>query len=155
MIEHENVITFQEFINSAPKNSKEIVSVVEKELNASECCNLIYTSGTTGNPKGVMLSHDNMTWDIRTFLKNVEEKNNHVMGSEQVLISYLPLSHIAAQMLDFMVACATGGSLYFGTPDALKGRFITSPSTDSTYIFIWCSKSMGENYGWYEGKGNK
>lgn len=124
MIEHENVITFQEFINSAPKNSKQIVSTAEKELNASECCNLIYTSGTTGNPKGVMLSHDNMTWDIRTFLKNVEEKNNHVMGNEQVLISYLPLSHIAAQMLDFMVACATGGSLYFATPDALKGGLL-------------------------------
>jgi long-chain-fatty-acid--CoA ligase ACSBG len=124
MIDHENVISFQEFINSAPKNSKEIVSKVEQELNASECCNLIYTSGTTGNPKGVMLSHDNMTWDVRTFLKNVEEKNNYVMGNEQVLISYLPLSHIAAQMLDFMVACATGGSLYFATPDALKGGLL-------------------------------
>ena len=46
------------------------------------------------------------------------------MGNEQVLISYLPLSHIAAQMLDFMVACATGGSLYFATPDALKGGLL-------------------------------
>ena len=124
MIDHENVISFQEFINSAPKNSREIVSKVEQELNASECCNLIYTSGTTGNPKGVMLSHDNMTWDVRTFLKNVEEKNNYVMGNEQVLISYLPLSHIAAQMLDFMVAGATGGCIHFATPDALKGGLL-------------------------------
>jgi len=125
MIEHENVVSFGDFINSAPKNSREIVSNVEQELNPSECCNLIYTSGTTGNPKGVMLSHDNMTWDIRTFLKNVEEKNNYIMGNEQILISYLPLSHIAAQMLDFMVACATGGSIYFATPDALKGGLLS------------------------------
>lgn len=124
MIDHENVISFRDFIDSAPKNSRELVSDMEQKLDPAECCNLIYTSGTTGNPKGVMLSHDNMTWDVKRFLGNVEEHNDYVMGSEQVLISYLPLSHIAAQMLDFMVACATGGSLYFATPDALKGGLL-------------------------------
>ena len=39
---------------------------------------------------------------------------------ENVLVSYLPLSHVAAQLLDIYVPILCGGSVYFAKPDALK-----------------------------------
>ena len=37
------------------------------------------------------------------------------------MISYLPLSHIAAQMMDIHAQLSTGLTIHFAQPDALKG----------------------------------
>jgi len=81
-----------------------------------ECCTLIYTSGTTGNPKAVMISNDNLCWTSSTMLSTIDP-----LGPKDCLVSYLPLSHIAAQMLDMHCPMCTGSQTFFAQPDALRG----------------------------------
>jgi long-chain-fatty-acid--CoA ligase ACSBG len=132
----ERFVSFKAFIDSAPDNSKELVTKVEETLDVGECCDLIYTSGTTGNPKGVMLSHDNLTWDALAGIDMIEKYTCKKMESDQVFLSYLPLSHISAQLLDFLFAAATGGSIWFATPDALKGGLLPLlQQTRPTFFF--------------------
>ena len=48
---------------------------------------IVYTSGTTGRPKGVMLSHRNILWNIRSVLSVIS------LLPEDRLLSFLPLAH--------------------------------------------------------------
>ncbi|XP_050720433.1 long-chain-fatty-acid--CoA ligase ACSBG2-like isoform X4 [Eriocheir sinensis] len=87
-----------------------------RRIAVNQCCTLIYTSGTTGPPKGVMLSHDNITWTAHANCINAE-----FHAGKEVIVSFLPLSHVAAQMADIYISMYAGATLYFAQPDALKG----------------------------------
>ena len=41
-----------------------------RSIAINQCSTLVYTSGTTGNPKGVMLSHDNVVWTTKVAIRN-------------------------------------------------------------------------------------
>ncbi|MEO1231596.1 MAG: long-chain fatty acid--CoA ligase, partial [Myxococcota bacterium] len=88
----------------------EVDAQLEK-LDADTVCMLIYTSGTTGLPKGVMLDHGNMM----SVAKGVGEHNPQIKTLDEgyILVSYLPLSHIAEQMFTIMGHLEYGGQVYF------------------------------------------
>ncbi|CAF0978778.1 unnamed protein product [Brachionus calyciflorus] len=92
-----------------------------KTLAPNKCASLIYTSGTTGMPKAAMISHDNITYLVRYMADaaNLKKFNER-------FISYLPLSHIAAQIVDTYCPLFIGGTVYFAQPDALKGSLNTT-----------------------------
>jgi long-chain-fatty-acid--CoA ligase ACSBG len=111
------VNTWGEFLNLGANVPDAEVKARCDALKPGHCCTLIYTSGTTGPPKAVMISHDNLTWTVANFLNALPFD----LCVEDRSISFLPLSHVAAQMLDIHCPMATGNRVYFGRPDALKG----------------------------------
>lgn len=90
---------------------------------------MIYTSGTTGQPKGVMLSHDNIIFSGATLsqdvLKGIPEDYN-VIPEEMRIVSYLPLSHIAGLQFDLTNHLLFQCQLFFAKPDALQGSLVES-----------------------------
>lgn len=71
---------------------------------------LIYTSGTTGPPKAVMLSHENLVWTADT-LREAAFVSPPPGGMRT--LSYLPLSHIAEQMVSIHCAVTLANTVYF------------------------------------------
>lgn len=69
-----------------------------------------------------------LTWTAYSTAKHVSL--TAASQAQEVVVSYLPLSHIAAQMVDIWIAMKIGGVTYFAQPDALKVRH--TPQTDNT-----------------------
>ena len=76
------------------------------DVEPATLAQLVYTSGTTGNPKGVMLTHGNLT-------ANLLQVNNHipVVSLDYAFLSVLPLSHMFEQMGGLLVPLSRGASI--------------------------------------------
>ncbi len=74
----------------------------EANLTSDDLATIMYTSGTTGNPKGVMLTHGNLLSNVLA----VSERAGQRPGD--VVLSWLPYTHIYARTVDHYSMLATG-----------------------------------------------
>lgn len=133
------VMTWDEFLSypsqkteqpSDASDEDDLILARERELSPESVCKLIYTSGTTGPPKAVMVSHDNICYIAKHF--------GDIAGttSEDRLISFLPLSHVAANTVDICGSIATGYAVYLADENALKGSLSTTLKKVRPTVFL-------------------
>lgn len=111
------VLSWADVMRIGKEESDEKLNNALKSIAINECCTLVYTSGTEGRPKAVMLSHDNLTWDSSAILTAFKLSPENI----EVVVSYLPLSHVAAQVTDMYCPLHIGAKVVFADKDALKG----------------------------------
>jgi long-chain acyl-CoA synthetase len=105
-----NIISFDHIIELGEKHIKDTKFSIEKsskDIKPDDLLTLIYTSGTTGNPKGVMLSHDNL-------ISNVLAGQKHInFGPDDTFLSFLPLSHVFERMTGHYTGFSLGSQTYY------------------------------------------
>ncbi len=98
----ERVITLGGLIGKAAlsEHEKGDFDLAISNVRPSDLASIIYTSGTTGTPKGVMLSHGNLSSNVRDVQFEISERD--------LCLSFLPLCHVAERIVDY--TCFANGA---------------------------------------------
>lgn len=99
----------QEYLRANPAAVRERSASVRPE----DPVTVLYTSGTTGPPKGVLLTHRNVLYEV--------EATASAAGLPQRLtsVSYLPIAHIAERVLSIYLAVSRAAHVHF-CPDTAE-----------------------------------
>lgn len=101
-----STLTWAEFLSTGDKLGKEVLTELESRKQAGtpeDTMYLIYTSGTTGVPKGVMLTHSNMSAAMDDHI----ERFGFIDDKTDVSLSFLPFSHVFE--LGWTMVCLISG----------------------------------------------
>lgn len=108
--EQSNTITFKQIQQKGKdlqKTHPDLLQKVSSEIRENDVCTIIYTSGTTGEPKGVILSHENIISNVNAVL------DIFPITKDDVFLSFLPLCHIFERMGGYYTAFAAGCTVYY------------------------------------------
>jgi long-chain acyl-CoA synthetase len=76
-------------------------------IDSNALATIVYTSGTTGRPKGVMLSHRNILFNVQGVLERVQAYR------EDTFLSFLPLSHMLERTCGYYLPMAAGATVAY------------------------------------------
>jgi long-chain acyl-CoA synthetase len=96
------------------------INIAREAILPSDLSCLIYTSGTTGTPKGVMLTHFNLTENARVSLIQLP-----IIESTDIFLSFLPLSHVFERTATYHICLFAGSRIAFAQSLDLLAKNMT------------------------------
>jgi long-chain acyl-CoA synthetase len=104
---------------------------IHNELQGHDLFTIIYTSGTTGNPKGVMLTHSNMLYQLQVVPGVLD------ISSDDRILSILPVWHIFERFM--LYSAIDGGACYYYTniKDLMEDFIRVKPTLMASAPRLW------------------
>lgn len=110
LLDHDFVRKFESVLAEGAKLVDKHLPEIKKRTKAlkpTDLSTLIYTSGTTGQPKGVMLTHDNICSNIKAAHMVLE------IDDADRTLSFLPLCHSFERTGGYYAILAGGGEIFY------------------------------------------
>ena len=103
----EGSIDYESFVSDSPERAPDV------RVDLDDLLFLPHTSGTTGSPKGVMLSHGNVTWNVVNFLSRADFRG------DDVTIAIAPFFRVGGTGVNVLPVLFVGGTVV--VPDDASG----------------------------------
>lgn len=140
---------FSDFLEIGKGGDVAEIEKLKASVAPETLATIIYTSGTTGNPKGVMLSHNNIVSNIKAVLPALP------LQSSMRVLSFLPLCHIFERVVVY-VYMVKGVSVYYAESmetiadnlKEVKPNFFTSVPRLLEKVYIKLQGAAANLDGW-------
>jgi len=113
----ERFLSWDDFLalgRSHREANPDMVEQIMAQATGDDVITLVYTSGTTGPPKGAMLTNANFAFNADVLI-GVENRtpDGKPIGPDDLILTYLPLCHVAERIFSTWSSVSRGPSLNF------------------------------------------